>query len=150
MSRHRRRTVRAKEPKPAKRTAHREDPGSTDSQRPIWSFRRGDWDGRWPPNSPEFGPEVVKALAEHEGMTWAEIKQATKGRRGTSKSHSIDVATGLTDAGKKRAREIRLDTDEVFSLRIGGKKRIIGVRRGAMLEILWYDRNHEVARQTGK
>ena len=150
MSRHRRRPVRAKEPKPAKRTAYREDPGSTDSQRPIWSFRRGDWDGPWPPNSPEFGPEVVKALAKHEGMTWAKIKQATKGRRGTSKSHSIDVATGLTDAAKKRAREINLDTDEVFSLRIDGKKRIIGVRRGATLEILWYDRNHKVARQTRK
>ena len=137
MSRNRRRLVRDKEPKPAKWTVYREDPGSTDSQRPIWSFRRGDWDGPWPPNSPEFGPEVVKVLAEHDGMTWANIKQATKGRRGTSKSHSIDVAKGLTDAAKKRAREINLDTDEVFSLRIDGKKRIIGVRRGATPDTSW-------------
>lgn len=140
-------TARKNEPIPTKRTALREDPGSMDKRSPVWSFRRGDWDGPWPPNSERFGPEVVKALADYEGMTWAQIKQAAKGERGTSKSHSIDVETGLTRAARTRAMARGLDVDEVFSLRIGSEKRIIGVRRGATLEILWYDRDHEVARR---
>ncbi len=94
----------------------------------------------------EFATEAMRKLQHLEGLTWQMIKQQTHGTRGKSSSHSLSVADALTAEAQARAQEINLQEDELFSLRLSGKQRIIGVRRGSTLEIVWYDRDHKVAK----
>lgn len=69
-------------------------------------------------------------------MTWLD-----HGRKG---SHLIAVSD-LAKNAQRRLEEIgQADVDEVYSLRFGGQKRIIGIRSGDALKILWWDPEHQV------
>lgn len=69
-------------------------------------------------------------------MTWGEVE----GRE----SHFIDVDNCSTKA-QKRLKEIDLDdVEQLFSLRIGGKKRIFDWRRGSVFYVLWWDPDHKI------
>ena len=69
-------------------------------------------------------------------MTWGEVEG-----RG---SHFVDVDNCSREA-QKRLEEIKLDDlEQLFSLRIGGRKRIFGWRREAVLYVLWWDPDHKV------
>jgi hypothetical protein len=78
--------------------------------------------------------EIHNKLSSFERMTWADI-----GRHG---SHAISVEDLCADA-QKRLRDLRLDDiDEVYSLRLTGKRRIFGIRDRHTLKILWWDPGH--------
>ncbi len=65
-------------------------------------------------------------------------------------SHLVDVDNLASDA-KKRLREIgQDDLDQLYSLRISGKKRIWGIREGYLLWFLWWDPFHSVCPSTKK
>jgi hypothetical protein len=70
-------------------------------------------------------------------MTWAEIKKAKK------QNHTIAVKQ-LCKAARDRVDALRLGIDDVFSLRVSGAERIIGVRDRQYLKILWWDPDHQV------
>ena len=86
-------------------------------------------------------------LRDFETMTWAQIKRAAGGRRYGTNHHSLSIADDLGDGATVRARELRLGVDELFSLRLTGKRRLIGIRSGRHFKVLWYDPEHEVAKR---
>lgn len=81
--------------------------------------------------------DVLEKLRSYESMTWGEIE----GRA----SHVIGVES-LNKKAIKRLEELKLDdVDSVFSFRVTGKKRVIGLRlAGPQLHLLWWDPRHQV------
>lgn len=141
-----RQTTRAEQPTGRKKPQWAEDPSGTDGMTPLWSFARGDFNGPWPPTGEQFGKVVIPKLAEYETHRWADIQRATHGHRG-SKSHQIEVTKFEKDP-RDRLAEIHVDEDSLFSLRLSGKQRVYGIRRGRVLEILWYDPDHVLVKST--
>jgi hypothetical protein len=80
---------------------------------------------------------VIGKLRDFETMTWAEIKARTG-------SHSISVGDIATKAWNRLVDIGRDQEDTLFSLRLGGEERVLGVRRNAILHLLWWDPGHEV------
>ncbi len=125
---------------PDEKTARiRMDPG-TDNETIAWHIhtidKEGDWGWHNNIDERDVVEEVLDKLIVFERMTWAEIQ-----RQG---SHSLKVADICKEA-KKRLQEIRQDdTDELFSLRLSGTKRILGIRDRRILKILWWDPKHTV------
>jgi hypothetical protein len=117
------------------------DPGSSHNQTPAWSFTKIDYDGTWGWNDVHFAKhkeEIFEKLSHFESMTWAEILKAKKNH------HAIDIDKLHRDA-QKRLEALELnDIDELMSLRLTGEKRVFGIRDGRVLQLLWYDPEHEV------
>lgn len=105
-----------------------------------WSTDRLDWGGPFSWNAlttERLLREIIPKLQDYESMTWGELE-------GTTGSHFVDV-TDLVKTARKRLKEIGMhDTDQLFSLRLAGKIRIWGVRDIAVLQMLWWDPDHEV------
>lgn len=114
---------------------------SADARQPSWLFGMADWTGPWAIREQE-SVWVLKRLAALETATWAEIKRR-KGRGAGSGSHYIPVARIIIKA-QNRLREIGVDNDELFSLRVNGKPRLWGLLEGASFNIIWWDPNHEI------
>ena len=83
-----------------------------------------------------FITKVIPKLQNYETMTWGEIEGG--------ENHFSDCDS-LCKEAKDRLQVIRKDDrEDLFSLRIDGKKRIWGDREGACLVILWWDPAHTV------
>ena len=80
---------------------------------------------------------VIVKLRDFETMTWAEIKVRTG-------SHSIDVGDIIPDAWNRLVEIGRDQEDTIFSLRLSGQERVLGIRRDAILHLLWWDPEHRV------
>lgn len=91
----------------------------------------------WSAFSIQVLEEVLKPkLTNFETMTWGEIE----GRQ----NHAIPRYQ-LSREAERRLVEINLDyVEEVFSLRIRGKERVIGVRDKDVFKFLWWDPEHKV------
>lgn len=145
-----RRTAQREKPRGGKRTARGGDPGSTETETPVWAFHRVDWESKWGLTPDRFGAKELKVMGNFESMTWAQIKGAAGGRSqrtGGTNSHTLQPEA-LSDDARNRLLKRYEDVEEVFSLRLGNLKRLIGVRSGRVLEILWYDDNHSVTQTT--
>lgn len=96
--------------------------------------------------SPSICPDLLDHLKTRESATWKDIMQQTGGPRSNTNSHFI-YTERLSDAAKARLRLLKYEyEDQIFSLRIDGKKRLFGFidpSTGAM-DVLWYDRDHSV------
>jgi hypothetical protein len=70
-------------------------------------------------------------------MTWAEIERT---------GHHHYLTHGVAANALARLTEIRLDdaSDLLYSLRLSGKRRIIGLRKGREFCPVWWDPEHEV------
>jgi len=104
-----------------------------------WRCDRLDWDGPW--SWHKIGlqlalSDVIPRLHQFETMTWAEVE-------GPTGSHFIDCQTLCKDA-QDRLQKIQENTDQLFSLRLGGKYRLWGVRDLATLRLVWWDPDHSV------
>lgn len=133
-------TARAKHrPDPRKQPlADKDAVPHVESKRPVWRLRRLDWGGPFPCNALDAATleAVVKKLGHFETMTWDEIARGG--------SHAIGVGS-LCLAARKRLDEIgQADVDDVFSLRLEGKARVFGVRDRWILDLLWWDPDHQV------
>lgn len=107
---------------------------------PLWAFVIVDLGVPWCWSRMDGATiaEVLGRLKHFESMTWSEIEAGTG-------SHLIRDHGGLSKAARDRLQEIEQDdTDTLFSLRIGGKSRIFGIREGGVLRILWWDPEHEI------
>jgi hypothetical protein len=75
-------------------------------------------------------------MKELETMTWQAI--------GETGSHFIDVS-GLSKSARDRLLAIQQDdVDQLYSLRVTGRRRIFGIRDGGTFRVLWWDPEHEV------
>ena len=114
-------------------------PRSVNNERFRWNITNADFEGEYGLDKIEKDTllkEVIPALHQYENMTWGEIEG--------KKSHFVDLDKCSGEA-QKRLKEIGLDDlEQLFSLRIGSKKRILGRRQGAVFYVLWWDPKHQV------
>lgn len=108
--------------------------------RPLaWRFSSSDKNGAWAWNKLtdlSEHKEVIEKLHEFEGYN---IRSLTN-----TGSHPIPLCD-LCENARKRLAEIQQDdNDELFSLRINGKKRLFCIQAGNIMKILWWDPNHTV------
>lgn len=123
-----------------------ENPDYFMKENPAWSFSKCDKNhSKWSLcKCAEIWDDVISKLSNFETQTWAEIFQASGGRRCGTLNHFIEVENLCTDA-KKRLSELKLDqVEQVFSFSLTGKQRLIGLLQGKVFFLLWWDSLHEV------
>ena len=104
-----------------------------------WSFASVDHDGPfgWDRcTSRADAKDVATKLAQFEGMNQNQLS-----RQG---SHPIPIAQLCREA-QDRLRVLKIDDiDELFSLRMTGRKRVFCRLLGDVMRILWWDPEHNV------
>jgi hypothetical protein len=109
------------------------------NENPAWQINTIDTGGEWgwhKITNYDIEREVYPKLKSFETMTWHEIERGG--------SHSQPINSLCPDA-QKRLRELQNeDIDELFSLRLTGKKRIWGIIDRNILKILWWDPDHTI------
>ncbi|MEO5339109.1 MAG: hypothetical protein H7837_01130 [Magnetococcus sp. MYC-9] len=133
-------TERCRPAKPVKTPSSRDAARQVEEQKLSWRFRVMDMDGPFGWNSPIDGADpllyVPPKLKEFETMTWQEIVG--------SRHHKIPVDLLSSDA-KRRLSDLKLDDiDEVFSLALMGRQRVVGIRDQNVFRVLWWDPDHQV------
>lgn len=124
-----------------------QDVGSISGEKPAWQLSSIDADGKW--GWKHIGKErwetkILPALVSLETMTWAEIECASGGRKQGNNNHFVPTSSFSKEA-RERLEEIEMDDlEEMFSLRIQGRYRIYGKRVHRVLQIIWFDFQHEV------
>ncbi|MCY3986066.1 MAG: hypothetical protein OXF23_03365 [Candidatus Dadabacteria bacterium] len=117
----------------------RSTPSSVNSKNFRWNTENADLEGEYGWSKIELKAllnEVIPRLQKYETMTWGEIEG--------KESHFIDVDNCSKEA-QKRLKEIKLDdVEQLFSLRIGSRKRIFGWRKEAIFYVLWWDPDHKI------
>lgn len=116
-------------------------PESFDQMKPSWRLGWLDKDGRWGWDSiskADLWDHIHRKLVQFETMTWAEIKKNKKN------NHSILVKDLVQEAQDYLLNQKLDDYDKVFSLRLSSKKRIFGIRKKAIFNVLWYDLDHAI------
>lgn len=115
---------------------------------PAWNIKLLDINGEW--GWDKIDPEILwnlihVKLSEFEGRSWHEILIKNK-----KKNHPIAIKD-LCSHAQKRLQEIgQDDVDEVISLGLMGKERIIGIMDRNVLKILWWDPEHSVCPSSKK
>ena len=121
---------------------------SSNDKKPSWRF------GRFDAECVDWGMATMKAnlekvlngLKSYEDITWQEIVTMRHDKGGRTKNHSVELER-LTKEAIKRLKQIKNDDiEEVFSLRFNNLFRVIGIRDGAVLYILWIDPDHKVCK----
>lgn len=106
----------------------------------CWRVSDIDWEGPWgwsQASGEDLLKQVVPRLHGMESMTWGQID-------GPTGSHFVEISAIIPEA-QRRLTEIAKDEQaRLFSLRITGRKRIWGIRDRAILQVLWWDPEHEV------
>ncbi|WP_333309597.1 hypothetical protein [Microcoleus sp. N9_A2] len=83
--------------------------------------------------------EIQTKLTNFESMTWREILVDSK-----KQNHTVPI-NKLSKLARERLSEINLDDlDELTSLRLSATERIWGILNQGVMELLWWDPNHEV------
>lgn len=127
-----------------KKVSSVENPDRFLSRHPVWGFHMHDASHpRWSIENYPFYEVIMKKLVSFEGLTWAEIQAASGGRRNGTNHHFEPVAI-LSKEAQKRILELKLDIDEVFSLRLSATERLYGIVDDGVFYILWYDPIHEI------
>ena len=114
-------------------------PQSVTNERFVWDTKNADFGGEYGWNKVKIKTlfqEIIPKFKQYESMTWGEIEG--------SESHFVDI-DGCSKEAQKRLKEIKLDdSEQLFSLRINNKKRILGRREGVVFCVLWWDPEHKV------
>lgn len=108
---------------------------------PIWRFYKSDDShDKWGLKSNcNFNEELLDRLEDLESMTWSDIKIGAK-----KENHFINISELCREAQKRITDDLKLDVDQLFSIRVTGRKRLWGILEQGVFSIIWYDPNHEV------
>ncbi len=118
-----------------------EEPVDFMGSKPVWSFAVLDLAGPfgWSLLATDDLEQVLARFRAWESMTWHQIRM-----EGKKRNHSIEVAD-CSPAAQQRLIEIKLDdVDQLFSLGVQGKPRILGILDRTVFKILWWDPDHQV------
>lgn len=120
-------------------------PVSSDNQCMIWVFDSVDTDGcfRFDPKREDFdAADIFDKLIHYSKRTWSDVKKETHDR-GKSKHHFLDKAT-LSPEAESRISSLHLEErrDQIFSLHLSNRHRIIGLREHEKFIVKWYDPEH--------
>jgi len=96
--------------------------------------RGGPW--RWDHFNPSQIQEVFQKIFESQKLTWQDFRN--------NGSHLVDRKDLCSEAQKRLTQLQKEDLDQLFSLRLTGRRRIWGIKEGNILWLLWWDPNHEV------
>lgn len=124
--------------------------GFTLNDKPFrWSFEKCLWqhEGWQDCESIQFFTEhIISKLQKLENVTWQEILDASGGKSdGRGNNNHFIPATKLPYDERKIFAKLGYmkDFEKVFSLRLSGKERLIGVVDMNVFEILWFDAKHK-------
>jgi len=124
-----------------------ENPEGYLGKHPTWAFKQCDLDSdKWSiKKSDSFYDDILVKLISYEGMTWSEIQSASGGKKaGKGTNNHFEDISEMSKEAQRRARELHLDVDQLFSLRLSGKERLYGILDNGVFSVLWYDAEHEV------
>lgn len=76
-------------------------------------------------------------------MTWGALLTQSGGRKHGTNSHHIPMHKLIKEA-QGRATELGIYEDELLSLRLDGTHRVFGILTDGVLDIIWFDRDHEI------
>lgn len=83
-----------------------------------------------------FWQEIFPKLRDFESMTWHEVEG--------DRHHAISIDR-LSKEARVRLEELNLDDiDEIFSLALTGRSRMLGIRDRNVFRVLWWDPDHKV------
>ena len=116
-----------------------EDPNAYLTKNPVWAFQKCDLDyEKWSVKScNSFYDDIVDKLRSYEGLTWAEIQSASGGKSKGTNNH-FEFISDMTREAQKRAEQIHLDVDQLFSLRLTGEMRLYGILELGVFYIILY------------
>lgn len=122
-----------------------ESPTGYLNKHPVWAFQSCDIQCQeWSITTCDsFYDVIITKLASFEGMTWGGNTKGIWGKKKGTNSHFEKISDMCNDA-QKRAEEIHLDVDELFSLRLTGELRLYGILQDGVFSIIWYDPCHKV------
>jgi hypothetical protein len=114
-------------------------PDSTARENIVWRFGILDKEGPW--GWSDISKELIlneihSKLSNFETMTIPQLQ--------LNGSHFVEVNILCRDAQKRLDLIRQDDNDELFSLRLSGKKRIWGIVNGNIFSVLWWDPDHAV------
>lgn len=106
---------------------------------PLWAFQVVDLGGPWcwSRMTADGIFEVFGKPRSYESMPWRAIE-------GPTGSHFVDRGRLSREAQARLVEVGQDDVDQVFSLRITGRRRVWGLRSGRVLKLLWWDPEHAV------
>src|SRR6266496_3343135 len=125
-----------------------------DVEHPKWSVLDSHEDIVYDPNDSSgtailhtFSKSIDGALMEllkaRESTTWGVLLTQTGGRTKGTNSHHILMKNLIRDA-QKRAAELDIVEYQLLSLRLDGTHRVFGILEEGVLNIIWFDRDHEI------
>ena len=119
---------------------------SNDDSVIVWSFEHIDRNGKFAFDIPRKDfklEEFLEKLLEFSTMKWCELFPPDSRK---SRHHPIS-RTSISQEAEERIQFMQLEeeTDSLFSLALNGKTRLIGIRKGIVFQVIWYDSNHEFA-----
>lgn len=80
--------------------------------------------------------DFLQKIFHSQKLTWQNLREHG--------SHLVDIVSLHTDA-QKRLQHLEKDgLDQLYSLRLSGKKRAWGIKEGNILWLLWWDPDHQV------
>lgn len=110
----------------------------SDKSYPDFRAEQMDQEGQWGWN--QFDPsqlqEVFQKIFESQKLTWQDLRN--------NGSHPVDRTDLCPEAQKRLILLQKEDLDQLFSLRLTGRKRIWGIKEGNIFWILWWDPYHQV------
>ena len=128
-----------KEPNPQKKIKIASPPPEYKGGILAWRFNAVDKGGPFAWSNltcSDMHKNVIENLADFETMDQVALQE-----RGCH-----DIAIGnLCEKARERLLELNLDDlDDLFSLRLDGKKRVFCIRRPTYMRVLWWDPEHAV------
>lgn len=127
------------------------DPESWKKKSPVWAFNLYRiQEHRWSVECEDFAINCVPKLKQFEGMTWEEILRQTHDKGKSSNHFILSLDLLCREAQKILMDEQCYPVDQLFSLRIDNRRRLIGFLDDGIFCILWYDQNHEIVKSNKK
>ncbi len=146
MARSSKSTKRGVKPKGIKSGLEMKPTGGYFEHPPTFSFQKYDAGKPWATTSDRkpIVDDLFKDLHGFSGLKWAEIVQASGGRCHGTNNHYISILD-LSPEAKRRANDLNIEEDELFSLRLQGDVRLWGtIEPNGCFFVVWYDPNHKV------
>ncbi len=102
----------------------------TDSCQPLFRAEQMDKDGPWGWDRFDSSQiqEVFQKIFDSQKLTWQDLRN--------NGSHFVDRKTLCSEAQKRLIQIQKEDLDQLFSLRLTGRKRIWGIKEGNILWLL--------------
>jgi hypothetical protein len=109
----------------------------TDQCQPIFRAEQMDLSGPfcWTLDPSQI-QEVFQKIFDTQKLTWQDLRN--------NGSHFVNKLDLCTEAQKRLILIQKEDLDQLFSLRITGRKRIWDIKEGNILWLLWWDPDHKV------